>query len=95
MNPVIVAFIGVFLGIVSRTAFPYLRKVAAGEKLEWCHDYTAAALATLVLCIIVTALVFPGLLVPETGILWPLLTGYVFGFGFDALVIEAGKWAAE
>lgn len=95
MNPVTVAFIGVFLGIVSRTAFPYLRKVAAGEKLKWNHDYTAAALATLVLCIIVTALVFPGLMVTETGILWPFLMGYIFGFGFDALIIEAGKMAAE
>ena len=96
MEPAVAAFIGVFLGIVSRTAFPYLRKqAAAGGELEWNRNYTAAALTTLVLCIIVAALVFPGLAVPDANPWACALAGYVFGFGFDALLIEAGKWAAE
>jgi len=92
MNPAAIAFIGVFLGIVSRTALPYLRKRAAGEVTQWDHKYTGMALAALALCLIVSALVFPGLLVETAG--WAaFLSGYVFGFGFDALLIEAEKWA--
>ena len=86
------AFLGVLTGIIARAAFPYLRKISAGMKLEWEHRYTAAIVASFLLCLIVTMLVFPGFVAPEAEPFMVFIMAVVFGFGFEALVAEAGEW---
>ena len=86
-----VAFIGVLVGIIARAAFPYLRKISAGMGLEWQHRYTATIVASFLLCLIVTMLVFPGFVVPEAEASMVFLMAFIFGFGFEALVAEAGE----
>jgi len=88
---VTVAFIGVLLGICARTALPYLRK-ARTRQMEWSHRYTASAVASFILCLIVTALVFPMFTVPEDFFLNVLLSAFAFGFGVDSAVIEGAEW---
>lgn len=95
MDIQLVAFLATLLGVVTRTALPYIRKVTVEhESLEWNHGYTLAALCTLVLCVIVTAVVFPGLEITETATLQVFLIAFAYGLGFDALIIEIGEWAA-
>ena len=87
-----IAFLGVLTGIIARAAFPYLRKISAGMELEWKHRYTATIVASFLLCLIVTMLVFPGFVAPEAEPFMVFLMAFVFGFGFEALVAEAGEW---
>jgi len=79
------------LGICARTALPYLRKARA-QQIEWSHRYTASAVASFILCLIVTALVFPMFTVPEDFFLQVLLSAFAFGFGVDSAVIESAEW---
>lgn len=86
-----IAFIGVLLGICARTVLPYLRK-AKTARVEWSHRYTASAVASFILCLIVAALVFPLFTVPEDFFLHVLLAAFAFGFGVDSAVIEGSEW---
>ena len=87
IDPVTIAFIGVLLGICARTALPYLRKARA-ERLEWSHRYTASAVATSILCLIVAALTFPAFTVPEDFFSPCVACCVRVGFGVDSAVIE-------
>ena len=79
------------LGICARTALPYLRKARA-QQIEWNNRYTVSAVASFILCLIVTALVFPMFTVPEDFFLQVLLSAFAFGFGVDSAVIEGAEW---
>jgi predicted small secreted protein len=68
-----------------------LRKARA-QQVEWSHRYTVSAVASLILCIIVTALVFPMFTVPEDFFLHVLLSAFAFGFGVDGAFIETAEW---
>jgi len=87
-----VAFVGVLVGIIARAAFPYLRKISAGMELSWSNRYTAVIVASFLLCLIVTMLVFPGFVAPEAEASVVFLMAFVFGFGFEALIVEAAAW---
>jgi hypothetical protein len=79
------------LGVCARTALPYLRKARA-QQIEWSHRYTASAVASFILCLIATALVFPLFTVPEDFFLQVLLSAFAFGFGVDSAFIETAEW---
>ena len=89
----LVAFLGVLIGIVGRAAFPFLRKVSKeGIEVKWSARYTASVIASFLICLIVTAMVFPGFIVPEASIGSVFLIAFIFGFGFEALIIETEAW---
>ena len=87
-----IAFVGMLLGVLGRTASPYLRKIKEGAEIVWSQRYTASAIASLILCAITVALVFPAFTIPEGSLLAVFLAAFCFGFGINAVVNEVDKW---
>ena len=88
---------GIFLGVFSRMIVPYIRKLRQNKVKSFDKKYLRIGLASFLLSIIVTLLVFPQfsanqeLLNFESGFkLFCIAFG--FGFGFNSLVSEFSKW---
>ena len=107
-TPFIIKIIGLFLGIVARSLIPWLRKLRQGEVHGFDRRYFYSALATFILGIILTLVLFPQFKDDAAG-LGPNYTpssspgfevyfrlfclAFAFGFGWNAMVLEAGQWA--
>lgn len=92
MNPITVAFLGVFLGVLSRTVLPYLRKRKeareGGKELAFDIQYVQTALYSLVVSGIVTALIFPSYAVPSVPMPYVFCSSFAFGYSANDLVNE-------
>jgi len=107
-TPFIIKIVGLFLGIVARSLIPWLRKLRQGEVHGFDRRYFYSALATFILGIILTLVLFPQFKDDAAG-LGPNYTpgstpafetyfrlfclAFAFGFGWNAMVLEAGQWA--
>ena len=100
----IIKVVGLFLGIVARSLIPWLRKLRQGKVKSFDRRYFYSALATFILGIILTLVLFPQLKDEAMGLAAAAQTGFEayfrlfciafgFGFGWNAMVFEAGKWA--
>ncbi len=94
----LVRLIGIFAGVLARTLLPWLRKLREGRVRGFSRRYVVSALASLVLGVILTLVVFPrfeesaaGAAFEEMFKLFCLAFG--FGFGWNALVLEGQAWA--
>lgn len=98
-----IKIIGLFLGVVARSLIPWLRKLRRGEVSRFDRRYFYSALATFLLGVVITLVLFPqfkGDLSPARST-FPGFEDYFrlfclafgFGFGWNAMVLEAGKWA--
>ncbi|MGB9906130.1 MAG: hypothetical protein ACPLRR_01940 [Candidatus Saccharicenans sp.] len=107
-TPFIIKIVGLFLGIVARSLIPWLRKLRNGQVQGFDCRYFYSALATFILGIILTLVLFPQLKADEPGLglgLGPanppgfevyfrlFCLAFAFGFGWNAMVLEAGQWA--
>jgi len=88
---------GILLGVLSRTLVPYLRKLRQGKVKEFKNGYWLSALASFILGLITTLLIFPEFNIAQPGVgleasikLFCLAFG--FGFGWNSLVSEGAKW---
>ena len=88
---------GILLGVLSRTLVPYLRKLRQGKVKEFKNGYWLSALASFILGLITTLLIFPEFNIAQLGVgveasikLFCLAFG--FGFGWNSLVSEGAKW---
>lgn len=96
----LVTLFGLLLGVVARTALPWLRKVREGRVRAFDRRYLHSALASAAIGVILTLVIFPRF---EAGLegrtfeaffkLFALAFG--FGFGWNALVNEGGAWASK
>ena len=89
---------GIFLGVLARAFFPWVRKLRAGEVARFRRRYLYSAIGSVIAGMIVTMLIFPEFSVPSMGQgaeagarLFTMAFG--FGFGWHAIVSEAVKWA--
>ncbi len=100
----IIKIAGLFLGIVARSLIPWLRKLREGKVQGFDRRYFYSALATFILGIILTLVLFPQLKAEPTAAGEAASCGFEayfrlfciafsFGFGWNAMVFEAGKWA--
>jgi cytochrome c biogenesis factor len=97
-NTLIIKLLGVFLGVLARTLLPWVRKLRRGKVTKFGPRYFYSAVGTLLLGIVITLLIFPTFQGgpadghPED---WVKLFSLAFGFGFgwNAIVFEAGQWA--
>jgi len=89
---------GLLLGVLARTVLPWLRKVRDGGARRFSRRYVYSALASVAIGLILTLVLFPRF---EAGVegkafeaLFKLFTlAFAFGFGWNALINEAGAWA--
>ncbi|MBC7363597.1 MAG: hypothetical protein H5U07_03500 [Candidatus Aminicenantes bacterium] len=98
-----IKIIGLFLGVVARSLIPWLRKLRRGEVTHFDRRYFYSALATFLLGIVITLVLFPqfkgdlslsGASAPGFEAYFRLFClAFGFGFGWNAMVLEAGKWA--
>ncbi|MGA2361959.1 MAG: hypothetical protein ABSG73_05810 [Candidatus Aminicenantales bacterium] len=96
----LIRLIGIFTGVLARTLLPWLRKVREGRVRGFGRRYLVSAAVSLVLCIVLTLVVFPRF---ETGAqgtsyedLFKLFClAFGFGFGWNALVFEGEAWAGS
>jgi H+/Cl- antiporter ClcA len=94
-----IKIIGLFLGVVARSLIPWLRKLRQGEVQTFDRRYLYSALATFLLGIILTLVLFPqfksdALNTADFETYFRLFClAFGFGFGWNAIVLEAGQWA--
>ena len=89
---------GIFLGVLARVFFPWVRKLRDGKVVHFSKRYLYSAIGSVIAGMIVTVLIFPKFDVSamgqgaEAGV---RLFGMAFGFGFGwhAIVDEIAKWA--
>lgn len=89
--------LGILFGVLARTLVPYLRKVKQGKVTKFKKGYVASAVASFVLGLITTLLIFPEFNIAQPGVgveasikLFCLAFG--FGFGWNSIVSEGAKW---
>jgi len=95
--------VGVLFGVLARTLVPYLRKLKQGKIKSFNKGYWTSALASFILGMITTLLIFPkflflGFLGAPTGLEFStklFFVAFAFGFAWNSLVSEAVKWGGE
>lgn len=97
MDTLIIAFIGVFLGVFIRTVFPAIRKWYEATQdpdkvFDWNHLYTKTALFSLFVSAIATLLGWQAFAIPDTEWYMILTTSLVYGFGLNSIVVEVLAW---
>lgn len=89
--------LGILFGVLARTLTPYLRKLKQGKIKEFKNGYWISALASFILGLITTLLIFPRFEITQTGpgvegLVKLFCTAFGFGFAWNALVNETAKW---
>ncbi len=92
MEAHIVAFLGIFTGVLLRTLLPAIRKALENPDFEWDHAYTGTALTAILVAILVTLRAYPTFTIPQGGALWVFSQAMLFGLGLNSLINEAYKW---
>ena len=94
----IIKLTGVWAGIFARLMLPFLRKLYQGKAVKFNPRYLRITIASLILSILFTIVVFPKLELSAAQIL-NLESGFKlfslafgFGFGFNSLIIEFSQW---
>ncbi|OPX30000.1 MAG: hypothetical protein B1H08_02655 [Candidatus Omnitrophica bacterium 4484_171] len=92
---------GLFLGVLSRTFLPFLRKLYKGKIKSFRKKYIYQSIGALFLSFIIFFIIFPQYpysAETKTGglILFKLFCiAFAFGFGFHSLINETAKWASN
>jgi len=89
---------GIFLGVLARVFFLWVRKLRSGKATRFTKRYLYSAIGSVIAGMIITVLIFPKSDLPsigqgaEAGVrLFAMAFG--FGFGWHAIVDEVDKWA--
>jgi len=88
----IIAFLGIFTGVLLRTLLPAIRKALETPAFEWNHAYTGTALTAILVAILVTLRAYPMFTIPQGGALVVYTQALLFGLGLNSLINEAYKW---
>ena len=98
MDPVIieiVALIAIFLGALTRTLLPALRKKdELGQAFVWNNQYTITLIVSVIIAFIAAIIAFPTFIIPATESIVAIFTGaFIFGLGLNAVINEITEWA--
>ena len=89
---------GIFLGVLARVFFPWVRKLRSGRAVHFGKRYLYSAIGSVVAGMVVTVLIFPKFDVVSSGqgadaSVRLFAVAFGFGFGWHAIVDEVAKWA--
>ena len=95
--PLTIAFVGLLLGVVARTAIPFLRKLRTGVVEDFGRKYLYSSIAAFIIALIVAALAFPQITTTD-GLASIFAANFMVGFGMNSLINElmaAGEAATK
>lgn len=95
LSPDVIAFLGIFLGVLFRTLAPAIRKwreaESKGEVFNIQQRYTATAVASIFIAFVTTMVGLQTFQkVPDGFILFQ--TAFLYGLGLNALINEVSTW---
>jgi uncharacterized membrane protein len=88
----LIAFLGIFTGVLLRTLLPAVRKALENPDFQWDHAYTGTALTAILVAILVALRAYPMFTIPQGGVLIVYTQALLFGMGLNSLINEAYKW---
>jgi len=94
MEPELVSFLGIFVGVLLRTLLPAVRKAVedtSGE-FKWDHRYTLTAVSAILIAVFVSSMAYPQFSPPEGGGGLVFIQALGFGAGLNSLINEAKSW---
>jgi hypothetical protein len=97
----LIKLIGIWTGVFARMTVPFWRKVYKEKNVKFNAGYLKGTLASIVLSTIFIFLLFPKFELGSSAVanieegfkLFCLSFG--FGFGFNSILIECGKWFSK
>ena len=89
---------GIFLGVLARAFFPWVRKLRSGKAVHFSRRYLYSAIGSVIAGMIVTIIIFPKFDIAAAGqgaeaAVKLFATAFGFGFGWHSIVDEVAKWA--
>jgi len=95
LSPDVIAFLGIFLGVLFRTLAPAIRKwreaESKGETFTVSGKYTATAIASILIAFITTMLGLQTFQMTPDGFTL-FQTAFLYGLGLNALINEVSTW---
>ena len=92
MEATYIAFVAIFLGVLCRTLFPYIKRMreagARGDTLSFDSKYLYTALSSLVISVIATFLIFPTFKIPEATGIYLFSMSFTFGWTTNDIINE-------
>jgi len=95
LTPNVIAFLGIFLGVLFRTLAPAIRKwreaESKGETFRISKKYTGTAIASLVIAFATTMVGMQTFNVQPEGFTL-FKAAFLYGLGLNALINEVATW---
>jgi hypothetical protein len=92
MDPTIILFLGAVMGVLAKTfIIPTLRKWKEDPNFVWDHQYTAAAVFSIVISFVSVIMGYSGTVPPGADLWGVLLRGFKDGFVLNYIIDEAFK----
>lgn len=91
MDISLIAFLGLFLGVLARMMLPYWRKALAGEPITFQMRYLGIMLGSL----LTAWQVFPSYIPVLDSLFVTLWSAITFGFGLQSLYTEGYAWIED
>lgn len=86
------AFLFAFVGVLARVFLPYLRKIWSGEITGFSEKYVVQTLAGVVMCLYVTMMVIPGLVLTGLNMTAIIYANFIVGWGSVSVIDELFSW---
>jgi len=91
----VIAFLGIFLGVLFRTLAPAIRKwreaEGKGETFTLSRKYTATAVTSFFIAFVTAMLGMQAFTIPPDGFSL-FQTAFLYGLGLNALINEVATW---
>ena len=94
LDPIYVALLAIFFGILSRTLLPYLRKRREAAKKEpteilaFDAVYLETAIYSLIVSMIATILIFPAYAIPDVPAVYVFASAFAYGWMSNDVINE-------
>jgi len=97
---VVLKLLGILFGVLARTLVPYLRKLKQGKVRKFKNGYWLSALASFILGLITTLLIFPEFNIAQPGVgveasIKLFCLSFGFGFAWNSIISEGAKWGEK
>jgi len=88
ISPEIVAFVGIVLACIGRTALPYWKKLKEAGTLKFDVKYLVSCIGVVLVGTAAAVVIFPAFPIPETAesYIYVFATAFAYGWASDDIV---------